>query len=664
MSRTDEDGRLSGRWGWSVLAVTAASAVLVTTLLPWTVGKAVDFMSRTSLRESPAWAKPASEAPATELTDTGPDRRPWASRTRTSTCPGPARGIDQEERVEGRRFPAHKPLPAEPADARNSGTRRLQDVPVRGEREVLPVEHAPRTTASGPARDDRREASPGRALTRTRPMPHTSRDRPRSRRTAGRQGAGTASLRSAARPVHRDRPAKPSGGSCGRARSSQPSPQPGDVARRGDLHLSSHVRTGREKRTKAGAPVESPHTQQATAARPERRPAVERGTQSSAPSPRSRSHEYPAPDSVAPGPAPRPVPTAPVPDPSPSDDAAFDSEARSWPVGSRPPVLRGWEPPSSPYGPGHRGVDLGAPPGTPVRTAAAGTVVYVGEVAGRGVVTVELLRSGSPPLRTTYEPVAASVQKGTALAAGEQVGVIETGGPFHCPGGCLHWGLLRGDVYLDPLSLLPLDMFSAGPSRLLPLTDETVTTHAGTASGHDSMAGTPAGPVPTTGLSADGPPRPPGAPEALTGMGPESAGTALAASASWTARAWNRTNRWLRRSAEGVPRLLGRLGRPYRPRRTRVSASWQQTCRPSRTGESCAPPPAEHTGRGGRCARNGGVTGEKRFSRALHAAPWLPRRRRSAPAPPPRRVRYGAQRRRPRPGAASPRGAAVRDPGR
>ncbi|GAA2492331.1 hypothetical protein GCM10010406_30530 [Streptomyces thermolineatus] len=145
---------------------------------------------------------------------------------------------------------------------------------------------------------------------------------------------------------------------------------------------------------------------------------------------------------------------------------------RAWPVDGagrrRPVVLRGFEPPPAPWAAGHRGVDLSAPPGAPVRAAAAGTVSFAGPVAGRGVVSVELADSGAPPLRTTYEPVTASVAVGDEVTAGQVVGVVQDTPP-HCPGGCLHWGLLRGTVYMDPLSLLPAGMLAAGPPRLLPV---------------------------------------------------------------------------------------------------------------------------------------------------------------------------------------------------
>ncbi|AQS67304.1 murein hydrolase activator EnvC [Streptomyces pactum] len=148
-------------------------------------------------------------------------------------------------------------------------------------------------------------------------------------------------------------------------------------------------------------------------------------------------------------------------------DPTVPAVARHWPVGTRPAVLRGWGPPATPYGPGHRGVDLAAVGGAPVRAVAPGRVSFAGQVAGRGVVSLELAGTGDPPLRTTYEPVAVSVKKGAEVAAGEVLGTVEPTGS-HCTG-CLHWGLLRGDVYLNPLSVLPAWLLDGGPSRLLPV---------------------------------------------------------------------------------------------------------------------------------------------------------------------------------------------------
>lgn len=112
------------------------------------------------------------------------------------------------------------------------------------------------------------------------------------------------------------------------------------------------------------------------------------------------------------------------------------------------PVVRGFDPPRRPWLAGHRGVDLRASPGTPVRAAAAGRVGFVGEVAGKPVVTV-----WHGPLRTTYEPVVATVRPGQLVAAGHVIGELAAGHPCPPPG-CLHWGLRRGELYLDPLWLV------------------------------------------------------------------------------------------------------------------------------------------------------------------------------------------------------------------
>ncbi|MEU5044266.1 M23 family metallopeptidase [Streptomyces griseorubiginosus] len=174
---------------------------------------------------------------------------------------------------------------------------------------------------------------------------------------------------------------------------------------------------------------------------------------------------------AAPGaPSPGPATGAPFATHAPfltpvATDVSVPAIGRTWPVGIRPTVLRGWEPPATVYGRGHRGVDLAAPAGTPVRAVAAGRVSFAGRVAGKGVVSVELTGTD---LRTTYEPVTASVAKGDEVEAGEVVGTVNATGS-HCTMTCVHWGMRRGETYLDPLSLLPPWLLHRGPSRLLPV---------------------------------------------------------------------------------------------------------------------------------------------------------------------------------------------------
>lgn len=146
--------------------------------------------------------------------------------------------------------------------------------------------------------------------------------------------------------------------------------------------------------------------------------------------------------------------------------AAVADEARPvpagsavWPLVPAPDVAEGFDPPETRWGPGHRGVDLVGSAGQHVRASLAGTVAFAGRVAGRGVVVVDHGRT-----RTTYEPVLATVDVGDPLDAGDPVGRLQAGGSHCAPVTCLHWGLLAGGDYLDPLTLV-----GAGPVRLLPL---------------------------------------------------------------------------------------------------------------------------------------------------------------------------------------------------
>ena len=130
-----------------------------------------------------------------------------------------------------------------------------------------------------------------------------------------------------------------------------------------------------------------------------------------------------------------------------------------WPLEPRPEVVADFAPPAQRWQAGHRGVDLLGRRGQQVRAAVAGRITYAGMIAGRGVVVV-----GHGATRTTYEPVAASVQVGDSVSAGAPIGTLQAGGSHCLPRVCLHWGLLRGETYLDPLTLV-----GAGPVRLLPL---------------------------------------------------------------------------------------------------------------------------------------------------------------------------------------------------
>ena len=112
----------------------------------------------------------------------------------------------------------------------------------------------------------------------------------------------------------------------------------------------------------------------------------------------------------------------------------------------QPPVAAAvadpFRPPSSPYGPGNRGLEYATAPGAPVRAAAAGTVTFAGQVGATRHVTV----LHADRARTTYSGLAAvDVAEGQAVEGGAVVGTAA---------GPVLWTVRLGDAYLDPAIVL------------------------------------------------------------------------------------------------------------------------------------------------------------------------------------------------------------------
>jgi hypothetical protein len=116
-------------------------------------------------------------------------------------------------------------------------------------------------------------------------------------------------------------------------------------------------------------------------------------------------------------------------------------------------VVHPFEQPADDYAAGHRGADLAAAPGTPVRAANDGVVSFAGSVAGTLHVTV----THAGGLRTSYSFLAGvSVRVGQQVARGDVVGATGGTGPDH-DGTVLHLGLRVGDRYVDPMQLFRPD---------------------------------------------------------------------------------------------------------------------------------------------------------------------------------------------------------------
>jgi murein DD-endopeptidase MepM/ murein hydrolase activator NlpD len=134
----------------------------------------------------------------------------------------------------------------------------------------------------------------------------------------------------------------------------------------------------------------------------------------------------------------------------------------AWPVEG--PVIRGFDPPETPYGSGHRGIDIAAPLGSTVRAAHDGIVAFAGTIGGARYVSID----HPDGVRTTYSWLGEDrVGRGDVVAREEAIG---TSGSGH-PGGDrphLHFGARIGDRYIDPMLLLERGTL-VGLVRLAPM---------------------------------------------------------------------------------------------------------------------------------------------------------------------------------------------------
>ena len=113
------------------------------------------------------------------------------------------------------------------------------------------------------------------------------------------------------------------------------------------------------------------------------------------------------------------------------------------------PVVDPFRPADPDWTSGNRGLEYATTPGTPVRAAAAGEVVFAGPV-GDSLHVVVLHDDG---LRTSYSFLQlVAVKRGDKVAQGQTVGTTQDR---------FHFGVRAGDAYLDPALL-----FGGGPPEV------------------------------------------------------------------------------------------------------------------------------------------------------------------------------------------------------
>jgi hypothetical protein len=131
------------------------------------------------------------------------------------------------------------------------------------------------------------------------------------------------------------------------------------------------------------------------------------------------------------------------------------ASAWAWPVDG--PVLRPFVAEGDPYAGGqHRGIDIGAPTGADVRSAATGVASFVGRLPHQGLCLT--VRTSDGYSVTLVHLGSIGVTTGTPVSEGDVVGTIGPSGDVEGTEPYVYLGIrLTADPngYLDPLGLLP-----------------------------------------------------------------------------------------------------------------------------------------------------------------------------------------------------------------
>lgn len=140
---------------------------------------------------------------------------------------------------------------------------------------------------------------------------------------------------------------------------------------------------------------------------------------------------------------PRAVTAAPI---RPPARASRSRQQLIWarPVGGHLTSRFGWR-----WGRAHRGVDIGATYGSPVRAAGAGVVVSAGWAGGYGNLVTIRHKDGTI---TAYAHMSAIVVHPGSVVAGQQIGRVGSTG--RSTGPHLHFEVRRGGGQVNPLQWL------------------------------------------------------------------------------------------------------------------------------------------------------------------------------------------------------------------
>lgn len=126
------------------------------------------------------------------------------------------------------------------------------------------------------------------------------------------------------------------------------------------------------------------------------------------------------------------------------------------PLGSPFQISAPYDLSNGPFQAGHRGIDMRTANEAQVLSPTHGIVSYAGMVVDRPVISIRV----DTHTVVSLEPVTTSLKIGDAIARGDPVGTVASGG--HCANECLHLGVRVNGAYVNPMRFL------VGRAKLIP----------------------------------------------------------------------------------------------------------------------------------------------------------------------------------------------------
>jgi murein DD-endopeptidase MepM/ murein hydrolase activator NlpD len=138
----------------------------------------------------------------------------------------------------------------------------------------------------------------------------------------------------------------------------------------------------------------------------------------------------------------------PLSNAEPASCANRCSDLWEWPID--PPVVKRYaEIPEQNWKTGHRGIDLLSAADGAVHSPADGYISAINSFGTKHIVSVT-----HGELRSTFESVTTTLKINDPVQRGQIIGYLHETSDHCLPDLCLHWGVKRGETYLDPINFV------------------------------------------------------------------------------------------------------------------------------------------------------------------------------------------------------------------